>query len=509
MPQPVITVQDTMWAGTQVSFLAYLDRLGTVAEREANGIKPEAFLTVSHSTPTKQDEPLPYLLSIDENVAVIEIRGPMSNQTHYYDKWDKTASYPAIRDALVKAAQMDEVTQILLDIDSGGGSVSGVADVGSLIREINGIKPVTAFTDGNMMSAAYWLGAAAGKVYMTKAAGVGSIGVIATHMEVSKMYEEMGIKATVMRSGKYKALANRFEPLTDAAKEQMQSGLDAAYGVFVQHVADMRKKSYATVDSTMAQGKEFYGEAALSVGLVDGMTTYDKLMSKLKTKTVDSQKSFSQNPNQIHKGNVSMSKSALTSQQIAALAASGVVVQANVPAPEATDPADTTAEVTENEGTEGEDTTENQAENAGGREDKPNNDGVKPEAAAEAGLVAFLQAQVADKDKSLLANGVELAQLRARVADMEAAQSGLVAIAAKSVNNMRIALGGTAIDLSAMGATALLAEHKSFEDQFNKKFVAGGIAAVDAAQEKKTVAQVDSLQAARLSAVTVRNTTKR
>ena len=489
MDKQFVVVQDEMWAGTQVSFLLHLERLRRLAAR---GDSPE-MQAGFYGTPAAQapsEEPLPYLLAVQGNVAVIEVKGPMTNQTNYYDKYDKAATYPAIREALVAAANMDAVTQIMLDIDSGGGAVSGLADVGTLVQSINkGIKPVTAFTDGNMMSAAYWLGASAGKVYMSKAAGAGSIGVIATHMEVSKMYADMGVNATVMRAGKWKALANRFEPLTDAAKTQIQDGLDAAYGVFVQHVADSRKTTYATADATMAQGREFFGETAVSAGLADGISTFDKVMGKLTQKGVDSQKSFSQNSSQINKGPIAM-KTALTEQQIAAIAAGAPQTAATGTVVEGT--ADGAVVV--------EGSTETVAV-------------VEPVAAAAAAVMgatgsdisAFLQSQVADKDKTILANGVELAQLRSRVVEMEAAQSGLITIAAKSVNNMRIALGGSAIDLSATSAVALLAEHKSFEDQFAKRFVAGGVAAVDAAVVKvpEASAQVDSLTAARLAAVNI------
>jgi hypothetical protein len=91
--------------------------------------------------------------------------------------------------------------------------------------------------------------------------------------------------------------------------------------------------------------------------------------------------------------------------------------------------------------------------------------------------------------------------LEATVADLTSATSGLLSIAATSVNNMRIAMGGSSIDMSSMTATAVLAEHDSFSKQFTQKFKVGGVAAVDSAQtEKAGSAQPDALQAARLRA---------
>jgi nicotinate-nucleotide pyrophosphorylase len=78
-------------------------------------------------------------------------------------------------------------------IDSGGGAVSGVADAGNLIKLIDqSVKPIYSFTDGAMCSAAYWLGCSAREVYSSNVSTVGSIGVIATHME--QKYKPIGNK---------------------------------------------------------------------------------------------------------------------------------------------------------------------------------------------------------------------------------------------------------------------------------------------------------------------------
>ena len=275
---------DGLWAGTEEALHSLVARLIAQASRPI----PEAAL-VTYSTPgAQQDAPPPYLFGKQGNVGIVEIKGPMTNATHYYDRYDKTASYPAIREALMHAVNDPEVETILLDIESGGGAVAGMFDAARLIRTINDrVKPVTAFGE-SMFSAAYCLGSAAGQVFSTQSGGVGSIGIIATHMDVSKMYADMGINVTVMRSGQYKALANRFEPLSDKAKAQMQEGMDAAYQVFVQHVADMRGTTYPNADTKMAQGREFYGNAAKDIGLVDGITTFDALISKLQ-ESVDRQ----------------------------------------------------------------------------------------------------------------------------------------------------------------------------------------------------------------------------
>lgn len=278
-----MALPDGLWAGTELSLQAMIARLFAVHERPI----PQQALTYT-STGARQEEPPPYLLGKQGNIGIVEIKGPMTNAVHYYDRYDKAATYPAIREALLGAVNDPDVKTIVLDIESGGGAVAGMFDTARLIRQINDrVKPVVAFGE-NIFSAAYCLGSAAGQIFTSKSGGVGSIGIIATHMDWSKMYADMGITATVMRAGKFKALANRFEPLTDAAKAQMQEGLDASYEVFVQHVAEMRDVTYPTANNQMAEGREFYGDAAKTAGLVDGITTYDALISMLQ-ESVDRQ----------------------------------------------------------------------------------------------------------------------------------------------------------------------------------------------------------------------------
>jgi len=275
-----MAIPDGLWAGTESSLHSLMARLHATAERPI----PQAAMA-SYSGGSQEKPPPPYLLSMHGNVAIIDIKGPMTNAANYWDRYDKVASYPAIREALVHAVNDPMVKGIILDVESGGGSVAGMFDTARMIRAINeNLVPVLAFGE-SMFSAAYCLASAAGQVFMPKGGGAGSIGIIATHMDYSKMYADMGVNITVMRSGKYKALVNRFEPLTDAARAQFQHGMDASNEVFIEHVAEMRNLTKARADS---EGKEFYGEEAKTAGLVDGVTTFEAVLSALQ-ESVDKQ----------------------------------------------------------------------------------------------------------------------------------------------------------------------------------------------------------------------------
>ena len=470
-------IEEKIWAGSETSLQAAVDGL---AKLEASSNEDEAC-----------DEPR--LLSVADGLATITIKGPLVNMDHPMLRFFGMTGYPEIRDALVAAVNDQEVKEILLDIDSGGGQVAGCDDTGNLIRAVHKVKPVTTYSD-TMASAAYWLGCSAGKVYSNKSALVGSIGVIATFKEYSKQNEMEGVTVSIIRAGKYKALANQNEPLSKEGRAQIQALADSAYTVFVEHVAAMRKVDYATCDKKMADGQEFIGQAAADVGLTDGITTFDAVVGGLKKKILASlSKSMDNSPSNRFKlsgstlpsGDSPMAKKALTEADIAALAA-GATLDAvvHVETPELDD---VTLEGVRAAASKG---AKEAIQAAASTEE------VKPEAKQEVEVkaealvtvdasVQFMQNMVKDKDDALLAANVKITKLEEKLADVEAAHQPLLQIAIKSVKNMAVALNGTSLLSEGMAAVQVLAEHQRVTELFQKKFPIGGVAAVSSASTPK------------------------
>ena len=265
----MFNINREIWAGTEQSLSAAL-----AAEHLAITKMKAGFNADSAEVPS--------LLSVQGSVGMVSIRGPIFNSA--LAEMFGLTTYAGIRRAMVAAVNDPAVEKILLAVDSGGGTVSGVYDTAQMISTVNAkVKPVTAMAGDTMASAAYWLGSAASKVYSGQMSMVGSIGVIGVHKEYSKQLAADGVTVTVLRAGKYKALANPVEPLSSAAEAQMQAHLDAVYQVFVEAVAAHRGVTPAQADK-MAQGREFFGQAALDAGLVDGITTLGAVVGGLQKK---------------------------------------------------------------------------------------------------------------------------------------------------------------------------------------------------------------------------------
>ena len=175
----------------------------------------------------------------------------------------------------------DTVGQILIDIDSPGGSVYGVSELASEIVKARAQKPVIAVANSLAASAAYWIGCSASEFYVTPGGEVGSIGVWQAHFDYSKALEEEGVKPTLISAGKFKVEGNPYAPLDEQAQAFMQSRVDDYYNAFIDAVAQGRGVSTNDVRSGMGEGRVLGADAALAGGMVDGIATFDDVLSRM------------------------------------------------------------------------------------------------------------------------------------------------------------------------------------------------------------------------------------
>lgn len=218
-----------------------------------------------------------------DRVAIIPVDGVIAKKMNLFSRISGGASTQLIGRDLREALEDPKVDAIILQIDSPGGAVDGTSELADTIYAARGEKPIVAYADGMMASAAYWLGSAADAVYIAGGTTtVGSIGVVATHVDVSRYEERVGIKTTEIYAGRYKRIASSYKPLTDEGRASIQDHVDYIYSVFVGAVAKHRGVSEETVLKDMADGRIFVGQQAIDAGLVDGVSTLDALIADLR-----------------------------------------------------------------------------------------------------------------------------------------------------------------------------------------------------------------------------------
>lgn len=208
---------------------------------------------------------------------VLTQRGNMINEVSGSGAVSTQQFAAMLREALAD----DSVSQILIDIDSPGGSVYGVAELAQEIARATSIKPVVAIANSLAASAAYWIGSQASEFYVTPGGEVGSIGVWQAHQDYSKAMDEAGVKTTLISAGKFKVEGNPYTALDEDAHAFMQSRVDDYFTAFTKAVAKGRGVPLVQVRDGMGQGRVLGADAAFVQGMVDGVASFDEVVQKM------------------------------------------------------------------------------------------------------------------------------------------------------------------------------------------------------------------------------------
>ena len=227
------------------------------------------------ATPTIQKRP-----SIDApvGIAVIPAVGSLVRRTVGLDPASGFTSYAEIA-GMVDAALADpSVEGIVLDIDSPGGEAGGVFELGERIRAADAMKPVWAVASDTAFSAAYAIGCAASRLLVSRTGGVGSIGVIAMHVDQTARDAQQGYRYTPITAGDHKNDFSPHEKLGPEAHARLQAEVDRLYSMFVDHVAAMRKLDADAVRATEAG--IYFGMDAVTAGLADAVGSLDAVLAE-------------------------------------------------------------------------------------------------------------------------------------------------------------------------------------------------------------------------------------
>lgn len=216
-----------------------------------------------------------------QNVAVIPIVGPLMKRGSFLSDLFGFASYDRIRSALAQAVVDRSVDKIVLFVDSPGGVVTGCEETAAAIASAKRTKPVVAYCDGLVASAAYWIASQADSITITPSGAAGSIGVISLHMDFSEAMKQAGVKPTFLTSkvSPRKADLNSYQPLDPEAKKRAQADIDAIARKFVATVARGREVTSAIVAERFGQGDCLLADAAKAVGMVDQIGSIETAIS--------------------------------------------------------------------------------------------------------------------------------------------------------------------------------------------------------------------------------------
>jgi len=218
----------------------------------------------------------------DSGIAVVPVLGPLVSRGDWLTLLLGASEYGTVADVVRAAADDPAVRGVLLEVDSPGGEVGGLFD---LVEEIATIrarcgKPLWAVASECALSAAYAIASAAGRLYVTRTGEVGSVGVVAAHLDESGADAMAGLKWTLIHAGARKTDGNPHEPLSPRASADIQADVDHLYDALVALVAGNRGLGAYAIRATEAA--IYRGENALKAGLADRLGTVAHAIADLK-----------------------------------------------------------------------------------------------------------------------------------------------------------------------------------------------------------------------------------
>lgn len=447
------------WLGSPQGLFRLFDANATYRESPIN-FPPRGMFAGEDE---EEDEISP-LIQVRDGVGILSINGPLVAQESWLDQYFGITSYPALHRALGELVELHDAGEIHSAVhvfSTPGGDAEGINGLTESMQAAKqAIPDTTSYTASSALSAGYWLASINDSLRVDAMGEVGSVGVVSVAKTMHRMLKENGIDVEVIRSGKYKALLSPYEPLSEAGLKDVEEKGRQLHGFFVDHILANRPQLSSVSRDQWAEGKTFFGQQAVEMGLADGpVITLNTLVNGLISKYASKSKSYSFGSTPT-RGTIQMAKKIVVdSPEEQAKLAAGVdlsqikhtVVEEEDPPADTTPPDPAELDVT--------DTTTTKAQ--AGTPDEPGYD--------EGALVTFLRGELADIRNQLSAKDLELAKLR------EQAQSEtlLGPIAIEAIHRLQVGLRQTPTVLAGLPAATLAAQYRETKAQFEQQYPVG------------------------------------
>jgi len=204
-----------------------------------------------------------------EKIAVVEVKGIITESSKVVKR-------------LKKYGRDNSVKGILLRINSPGGGVAPSQEIYSevlRVRKKEG-KPVVASLASLGASGGYYIACAADTIFANPGSITGSLGVLMPLSNIQALLKKLGLKAVIIKSGKFKDIGSPTHEMTGEERNILQASVDDVHDQFIEAVAAARKMPVNRV-RTLADGRIYTGRQALKEGLVDRLGGFEDAMRLL------------------------------------------------------------------------------------------------------------------------------------------------------------------------------------------------------------------------------------
>lgn len=214
------------------------------------------------------------------SVGLVRVFGPItfSESGSFFDVYPRGA-LRTVRE-LERFRENRNIKAIVIQINSPGGTMGGVQEICNQIAlaRQEGKKVVASIAD-MAFSGGYYIASACDEIVANPGSLTGSIGVILVSANMQNLFEFLGIKFNVIKSGKHKDIAAYWREMTQEERNLLQTLVMDCYGQFLDAVSKGRR---IPVDELLeiADGRIFSGTLALEKHLIDRLGTLEDAVSR-------------------------------------------------------------------------------------------------------------------------------------------------------------------------------------------------------------------------------------
>lgn len=215
------------------------------------------------------------ILLIDLNKPIQErnIDNPLKQIDFFSASMDPSLGLNEIIQTIDRAAKDDNIKGIFLEtkmMQCGPATVQDIRD--ALLKFKTSGKFIIAFADSYSQSA-YYLATVADKIYLNPEGVIELKGLMSGSLYFKKTLDRLGIRAEVVKCGKYKSATEPFvnESMSPENREQIGAYINGVWNVVAVQIAESRSISTAKLNQLTTQLSGFDAQIMKQEGLVDGL----------------------------------------------------------------------------------------------------------------------------------------------------------------------------------------------------------------------------------------------
>lgn len=211
-----------------------------------------------------------------DKIGIIEISGTIAGTSTTGLLSGTTASASDIMAIIRQAAARQDVKAVVVRVDSPGGTSVASQEIGVELDKLRASgKPVVTSMGDVCASGGYWIACSTDHIMANPATLTGSIGVIMELQNIQGLYEKIGVKEVVIKSGEHKDIGSPFRDLTATERQLLQGIVQDSYQQFIDQVVKGRQGKITREQlMPLADGRIFTGAQAKELGLVDSLGDY-------------------------------------------------------------------------------------------------------------------------------------------------------------------------------------------------------------------------------------------